>query len=215
MDTNFIYELIGYAASLLVAISLMMSAVVKLRVVNMMGAITFTVYGVLIGSIPVAAMNTFIVLINVFFLVKISRDKEYFHLLEEDENSNYTQAFIEFYREPIRTCQPAYTFDKKRNFSLFVLRNMVPAGLVQGTVDENGILTIDLDFVIPRYRDFKIGRYLFRDKLDFFRSKKIRAIRASAGNVSHNKYLEKIGFRKTADDGTYVYELPLTRAASG
>jgi len=41
------------------------------------------------------------------------------------------------------------------------------AGLDQGTIDENGILTIDLDFVIPSYRKFKISKYLFNDKGDY------------------------------------------------
>jgi hypothetical protein len=40
-------------------------------------------------------------------------------------------------------------------------------GLDQGTIDENGILTIDLDFVIPSYRNFKISKYLFNDKGDY------------------------------------------------
>jgi hypothetical protein len=91
---------------------------------------------------------------------------------------------------------------------------MVPAGLVQGTIDESGILTIDLDFVIPSYRNFKIGNYLFRDKVDFFRSKNIRAIKASAGNAAHNNYLEKTGFKRTGGDGDYLYELPLNPTAS-
>ena len=209
METNFIYELIGYTASLLVVLSLMTSAIVKLRVVNMIGALTFAVYGVLIGSIPVAAMNGFIVIINIYYLIRIYRDDEYFDLLEEDQNSNYTQRFLEFYKEHIQTYQPSYAFDIQRNFSLFVLRDMVPAGLVQGTIDETGVLTIDLDFVIPKYRNFKIGKYLFSDQLDFFRSKNIQAIRASAGNLDHNDYLEKTGFKKTSSDGDYSYELPL------
>jgi hypothetical protein len=206
METPFIYELIGYAASLLVAVSLMMKAVVRLRVVNMAGAFTFLLYGILIGSVPVAAMNAIIVCINIYHLVRIARDREYFQFLEVDENSTYAKAFLDYYQDQIRTIQPAYVFGRERNFSLFVLRNMVPAGLVQGTVDEQGNLKIDLDFVIPRYRDFKVGRYLFRDKLDFFRAKKIRFIRSAAGSKAHNKYLEKTGFKKTGDSG-YAYEL--------
>jgi hypothetical protein len=209
METNLVYELIGYAASLLVAISLMMSAIVKLRVVNMIGALTFSVYGVLIGSIPVAAMNGFIVLINIYYLVQIYRDEEYFQLLDEDENSNYTQEFLRFYRNHIKTYQPSYSFDTPRNFSLFVLRDMVPAGLVQGNIDENGVLKIDLDFVIPNYRDFKIGQYLFTEKLDFFRSRNIRAIRTSAGNKDHNDYLEKTGFKRINSEEPYPYVLPV------
>lgn len=209
METNLVYELIGYAASLLVAISLMMSAIVKLRIVNLIGAFTFSIYGMLIGSIPVAAMNGFIVLINIYYLVQIYRDEEYFQLLEEDEKSNYTQEFLRFYRNHIKTYQPSYSFDTPRNFSLFVLRDMVPAGLVQGNIDENGVLKIDLDFVIPNYRDFKIGRYLFTEKLDFFRSRNIRAIRTSAGNKDHNDYLEKTGFKRINPGEPYPYVLPV------
>jgi len=214
METNLVYELIGYAASILVAISLMMSAIVKLRVVNMIGALTFSVYGVLINSIPVAAMNGFIVLINIYYLVKIYRDEEYFQLVEEDESNNYTRAFLNFYRNHIKTYQPSYSFDKSYNFSLFVLRDMVPAGLVQGNIDQNGVLMIDLDFVIPNYRDFKIGRYLFTEKLDFFRSRNIRAIRTSAGNKAHNDYLERTGFKRTETGEKYSYELPITSKIS-
>ena len=207
METNLVYELIGYAASILVAVSLMMSAIVTLRVVNMIGALTFSVYGVLIGSIPVAAMNGFIVLINIYYLLKIYRDEEYFQLLEEDENSNYTHAFLQFYKDHIKNYQPSYSFDKPRNFSLFVLRDMVPAGLVQGNIDETGVLKIDLDFVIPNYRDFKIGKYLFTEKLEVFRTRNIRAIRTTAGNKDHNDYLERTGFKRTKTDGKYPYEL--------
>ena len=104
METHLIYELIGYTASLLVVLSLMTSAIVRLRVVNMIGAFTFSVYGILIESIPVALMNGIIVGVNIYYLIKIYRDKEYFHLLEEDENSNYTQKFLDFYMKHIKTC---------------------------------------------------------------------------------------------------------------
>ncbi|MEX0324128.1 MAG: GNAT family N-acetyltransferase [Puniceicoccaceae bacterium] len=209
MENNFIYELIGYAASLLVVISLMMSAIVKLRVVNMIGAFAFAVYGILIGAIPVAVMNGIIVFVNIYYLFQIYRDDEFFQLLEVDEDSSYTRSFLQFYKAHVVTNQPAYTFDMQRNFSLFVLRDMVPAGLVQGNIDADRILTIDLDFVIPNYRDFKIGRYLFKEKLDFFRSKNIRAIRASSGSEAHNRYLLKAGFMKSSEerDASYVIAL--------
>ena len=51
MDSSLIYEIIGYAASLLVALSLTMKSLQKLRIINMIGAIVFIVYGLLIGAI--------------------------------------------------------------------------------------------------------------------------------------------------------------------
>ena len=46
----------------------MMSSILKLRVINLVGAALFTVYGLLIGAYPVAVMNLFIVLIDLYYL---------------------------------------------------------------------------------------------------------------------------------------------------
>ncbi len=208
MDSHVIYEIIGYVASLLVAVSLMMSAIIKLRIVNMIGAFTFSVYGVLIGSVPVAAMNAFIVLINIYYLIKLYRDKEYFQLLNVNKESKYLDAFLRFYKEDILNYQPDFDFKQDYNFSLFVLRDMVPAGLILGNRDEKGVLKIDLDFVIPNFRDFKIGEYLFGEKISYFKGQNITGILAASGNSDHNRYLEKTGF-KQVQSSLYSYELKL------
>lgn len=35
----------------------------------------------------------------------------------------------------------------------------------------DGVLQVTLDFVIPRYRDLKIGRFLFVEQAEFFRAR--------------------------------------------
>lgn len=64
---NFL-EMVGYTASVLVAISLMMRSLHKLRIINLSGSLLFTVYGFTIGAYPVAVLNAFIVLVNLFYL---------------------------------------------------------------------------------------------------------------------------------------------------
>ena len=78
MDSSMIYEIIGYSASALVAISLMMSSIVKLRVINLIGAALFTLYGLLIGAYPVAVLNFTIVLIDLYYLRETIKSKVYF-----------------------------------------------------------------------------------------------------------------------------------------
>lgn len=80
MELSMIYEIIGYVASVLVAISLMMRSVLKLRVINLLGAAVFTLYGLLIGAYPVAVMNLFIVLIDLYYLREFMTKKGYFSL---------------------------------------------------------------------------------------------------------------------------------------
>ncbi|MEN9839984.1 MAG: hypothetical protein RL177_1463 [Bacteroidota bacterium] len=81
MDSHLLFELIGYVASVLVAVSLTMSNIVRLRVLNMLGAITFVAYGALIGAWPVAFMNAFIVGINIYYLLQMRNAKEYLKLV--------------------------------------------------------------------------------------------------------------------------------------
>lgn len=66
-----IVDILGYAASIMIAISLTMKNIVKLRVLNLIGCILFTAYGLMINAWPVAVTNGFIACVNVYFLVKI------------------------------------------------------------------------------------------------------------------------------------------------
>ncbi|PKD44158.1 YgjV family protein [Rhodohalobacter barkolensis] len=205
MEQAVVYELIGYLASLLVAISLMMSAIVKLRIINLIGSLTFTIYGVLINAWPVAFMNAFIVFVNLYYLVKIYRDDQYFELLRTSDESTYLIRFLQFYKDHIKKYQPEFSFKKSYNYSVFVLSDMVPAGLILGNIDENGTLEMDLDFVIPSYRDFKIGRFMFEKNSQELKKDGIQKIVTPAGNSEHNEYLEKVGFKKT--NSTFVKTL--------
>ena len=78
MDLSLTYEIIGYVASVLVAVSLMMRSVLKLRVINLLGAAVFTLYGLLIGAYPVAVVNFVIALIDLYYLREFVPSKEHF-----------------------------------------------------------------------------------------------------------------------------------------
>lgn len=66
-------EWVGYAASAMIAISLLMTSVVKLRIINTIGCILFIIYGTSVGAYPVAIANAIIVLINIYQLIKLKK----------------------------------------------------------------------------------------------------------------------------------------------
>ncbi|AXJ02471.1 inner membrane protein [Cyclonatronum proteinivorum] len=194
MDSVFVYELIGYVASVLVAVSLMMSRIVPLRIVNMIGAATFAVYGYLIGSWPVAGMNAFIVLINVYYLTQIYRSSEFFRILPIDKPDAYLSAFLKFYQEDIATFYPDFKDEAEASdHGYFVLRNMAPAGLILGRV-ENGCFHVSLDYATPQYRDFKVAAHLWRENRQHFTDEGITEIRSRTRDPHYAAYLRKIGF---------------------
>lgn len=195
MDSQLVLEIVGYVASVLVAISLMMSSLLKLRLINLAGSAAFVVYGALIGAYPVAVVNLLIVFINLYYLRQMLGSREYFKLLRVRPDSAYLRAFLDFHAAEIQRFLPGFAYAPHTGqLAVFVLRDLVPAGLLIGETDEGGTLRVVLDFVIPQYRDFKTGRYVFQDQAAFFREHGITEIVSDAGSPVHTQYLRRMGF---------------------
>jgi hypothetical protein len=195
MELSFFYELIGYAGSLLVAISLMMQSVFRLRVINLIGALIFVLYGALIHALPVVLLNGLIVGVNIYYLAQMRNQKDYFKLMEVHYHSPYLKNFVDFYQKEIREFFPSYLFKPQPDqLVLFVLRNMLPVGLliVRPQGEEADVF---LDFVIPGYRDFRAGTFLFEESALYFHEKGIKRLVSDAGNPRHESYLKRMGFQ--------------------
>jgi hypothetical protein len=205
MDAHFWLEMFGYMGSLLVAISLMMRSLLRLRMINSIGCVIFVVYGVVIHAYPVAIMNGFIILINAFYLIQMLRQKDYFQLLEVSHDSTYLSSLLDFYKKDVKDIFPDYAHNVQADHpSYLVLRNMVPAGALI-LQREGAQATILVDYVIPAYRDFRVAKYLFHEQAGFFTGQGINRFLAAPGRQLHAKYLERMGFH--FDDGMYVFDL--------
>lgn len=67
-------ELLGYLATTLVAASFLLKDVIKLRLVNAIGAACFVVYGLIVGTYPVALLNAFLVCVNGYYIWKARQE---------------------------------------------------------------------------------------------------------------------------------------------
>ncbi len=199
MENHFVLELIGYVASALIAVSLMMSSILRLRIINLIGSVGFTTYGVLIHAYPVAVLNGIIVLVNAVFLARLLRAKEYFQLLKLRPDSDYLNYFLNFYRKDIKHILPDFQYNPVENqMTLFILRDCAPVGVFIAQEKPGGVLQVILDFVIPRYRDVKIGRFLFVERADFFRELGIKEIVIAPRTKEFGAYLVEVGFEPTS-----------------
>lgn len=190
----------GYAASLIVLISLLMSSIIKLRFLNLFGSCVFSVYGFLIGALPVGLMNLMIAVINVYYLIKIYHSKEYFKLLPVEGHDQYVNVFLEFYREGILKFTKFHFDADSWDISFFVLRNMVPAGIFLASAYDAKTLKIELDFVIPEYRDFEIGAFIYEKQKKFFIEKGYSRLICTASNPDYVRYLKKMGFNEVSGE---------------
>ena len=189
-------EWTGYLASIVVLISLLMASVVKLRWINMAGAFLFSLYGWMIGSTPVALVNFIIALIDIYYLVQFYKTTETFKAIEADMDSELFRYFVETNREDI---EKQISIDQLSGFSLarYILRDNNIAGVMVADKSDH-TLDIKLDYVTPRYRDFKAGHYYFEEHPELFKSEGIERLRAYAKEESHRTYLEKMGFTKVS-----------------
>ena len=100
-------EIIGYVASVFVALSLVMVSLVKLRVINLVGSSLFTVYGIVIQAWPIVLTNGFIVIVNLFYLYRMFRKdvgRFEYNLLVPSE----ADLVVRFLQEKVRDCQRYY-----------------------------------------------------------------------------------------------------------
>lgn len=196
-------QFLGYAASALIVTSMLMRSIVRLRLFNLAGAATFSIYGFLIGAYPVGILNLLTTTINIIQLIRLRRRREIFRILEISPDSPYLQYFLDFQAEDIRRFFPTFAYERHENgIVLLVLRDLVPAGMVLARV-EGATLRIDLDYVVPQYRDLKVGRFLFIDEAELFRRRGITEILSPADAEEHEKYLRRIGFTPIGDGRTY------------
>ncbi len=199
-------EAVGYLGSALIVLSLLMTRILRLRVIGLMGSTTFLVYGLLIGAVPIVITNLVIMIINVTFLWRATQVKEWFYLLEVHPESLYLDEFLRFFGDDILAYQPDWSGEvADTDLILLVLRDMQPAMAIVGTV-EDGVMDLRLDYAIPRFRDYRMGRFLYDSNAEFFVDRNVTMISASAHTKHYVGYLKKMGFTE-AESGRYERSL--------
>lgn len=192
-------EIIGFIASAVVAISLMMRNVFWLRIINGIGALIFTIYGALIHSAPVAVMNGFVLLIDLYYLSQ-SFQSDYFKVLEVEPDAYYLRKFLAFYHNEIVKFMPEFSGEIADDANVFfILRNMVPAGLLITREHADSTLWVEMDFAIPAYRDSKIGKFFYAHQAEIFDVHKYNAVYSEGHTRAHQKYLKRVGFKQQSE----------------
>jgi len=208
MDIS-VLQWIGYLASVIIAISMTMNSILKFRWINLVGALTFATYGFLIGAMPVGFLNAFIAMVDVYYLNTIYSRKEVFEILEIKPDNRYLIRFLKFHDKDIQKFFPGFTYKPEMNtVSFFVLRDMAVAGIFLAHREEDHCLVVGLDYVLPEYRDFKNGRFIYLRLRNRFIGEGFKKVIAEGKSEKYGQYLRKLGFSVNA---TGLYEKTLDK----
>ncbi len=202
MDMVMMIEIFGYIGSALVVVSMLMSSIVKLRVINTIGSVISGIYAVICGAIPLALMNTCLIMINVYNLIKLLKTEQDYDLVEGGGEDPLVRFVLEHYEKDIRLYFPGFeTKDAGEKQTYIVCCGANPAGMIVGEV-KDGNLDIMIDYSVPAYRDCSVGAYLY-SKLAEGEVHTLR-YRGSLSDA-HVSYMKKMGF--VEEQGAYVKRL--------
>jgi hypothetical protein len=186
----------GYLASALLALGLLVNNDLKFRWLNTGGNVAFIFYGVALGAIPIILTNSILLAINLFFLYKIYNRKEHFELLEFSNGGIMIDRFLSFYQKDIAAHFPEFSREElERNLNFVVLRNLVIANIFSVKPGSNGTAEVFINYTVAKYRDYKVGRFIFEKEKEFLLSRGIKTIYyTSVANKRHENFLKVMGF---------------------
>ncbi|MCB9014295.1 MAG: hypothetical protein H6541_00715 [Lentimicrobiaceae bacterium] len=199
MDTNLL-EWVGYLASVIIAVSMTMNSILKFRWINLAGAVTFSMYGFLIGAWPVGFLNGFIAVVDIYYLYQIYSKKEVFEILEVRADNKYLLRFLQFHDKEIQKFFPGFEYKPEMNtISFFILRDMAVAGIFLAHREKDHCLSVGLDYVIPAYRDFKNGKFIYLRLRKRFIADGFTKVISESNSKQYSMYLRKLGFLQNAN----------------
>ncbi len=202
MNYDLIWELAGYFAALLFIPALIIQLRPFYKWFSLAGSIIFIFYGFAINAYPVCLLNTFIFIVSFVYLYKSYSKINDFKVLKINANSLYLKEFLKFYKNDIFYYFPNFEYRPKNYIhQLLILRNTSVACVFFASRYDNNTLYLELDYVIPEFRDNRIGKFIYQKHVDVFIKQGYTRIISPCFNRKHEKYLRKMGFElRTIDD---------------
>ena len=196
MKEQVIFEVIGYIGSAFVLASFLMASVVRLRIINSVGCIISVIYGLLIRAYPTVIMNGALLLINIFFLLRMTKQKSAdYHADRTGQGDMFLQYFLTAHAEDIKKYFPAFKGVGDCGYIRFSYCGDKAAGLLAGELKADGTLEIALDYTTPEYRDLSVGSWLYES----LAAEGICRAAVSVPTDGHEKYMLKMGFKREGE----------------
>ena len=195
-------EVLGWFGSAVLVYSLTQTRVLRFRVLNLGASVLLVVYNAVLGIWPMVAMNAVIAGINAWHLVRLARTRDdggVYEVVAVGPSEDYLRHVLRRQAADIESHNPGFGWDGAApGLSAFlVVRETETVGVVllSHTGDDGTVGRVELDYVLPRYRDFSVGKFVYRREgplsgLGF------RVLRAPTDRMTDaGDYFPRVGFR--------------------
>lgn len=201
METKIILEAVGYIGTALVILSMMMTSVLRLRVVNMAGSAISAFYALAVGAYPVVILNAALIIVNSVKIVQFFRVEKSYQLVETDGAAGLPNYLAQKHKDDILNYFPDFKGLDKDDKVFVLMNGDCATGITAGKIDGENFF-ISIDYTTPAYRDNSAGRFLYKEIARRGLKKAVLETRAK----NHEAYMYKMGFVKISR-GKYVKEL--------
>ncbi|MBO3095324.1 hypothetical protein [Cellulomonas dongxiuzhuiae] len=206
------WEVVGWAGSVLVVVSLMQARVWRFRVMNLAGAVLATAYNAVFGIWAFAAMNGAIAVIDAYWLWRMRRERSdaaVYAVVEVAPDDAYLRHVLAVHADDVARHRTVPRDDvveddavegdtRGERLAFLVVRGDETVGVVLVRDVGDGTGVVALDWVTPRFRDFTPGEFVYRDS-DVFVRHGLRRLVVPSAPPGAADYLERVGFRQVED----------------
>lgn len=203
MDIKLLLEIIGYVGSALIVISMMMTSVLRLRLVNILGCGISICYAIAVKAYPVAFLNAFLIVVNMAKIIQLFRLEKSYHMVVSKGATGLPQYLVQKYNDDILNFFPDFKKIDDDDDVFILMNGDIATGITAGKIDENKNFNVKIDYTTPAYRDNSAGLYLYKEigKLGC-----CKRVIFETSSKNHENYMYKIGFVKISR-GKYVKKL--------
>jgi len=197
-------DVLGWGGSALLVYSLLQARVLRFRSLNLVGTMVLLVFNAILGVWPMVGMNAVLAVINVWFIVRLLRerhDEEVFEVLPVGTRDAYLAHVLSVHDADIVRFQPDFDGVHERDHAFVVQRGDETVGVVVVRPDGD-VARVRLDYVTPKYRDFTPGEFVWR-RSGALRDLGFRHVMTAPGMVG--AYYAHVGFRPNGRE--FVLEL--------
>lgn len=198
-----ILEIIGWSGSALLVVSLLQTRVMRLRVLNSAASAVLVGYNAALGVWPMVAMNVVLVLINLTVIARMLRDRHdarAYDVVRVGVDEPFLARLLERHAADVATFNPppAELLGQAEHAFLVTSGDAVVGVVLARPGAEPDEQQVVLDYVLPPYRDFTPGEFVFRPDGPFAQMGARRVV-ASPAMAASERYLAAVGFVPDGD----------------